>query len=423
MQQHGQSHWKAFTAAWLGWAFDGLDGYLYVMVAEAFVTQLLVNEHGAGNVTSSMFVEKASIIQALFLVGWAVGGAVFGRMGDRLGRTRVLTLTVLTYAIFTGLSFFSEVWWHLAVFRFIAALGIGGEWAAGSALVAETLPAKHRAWGSAVLQAGYQVGMIAAILTSRAFAGMDPKWVFVVGVAPALLTVWIRKAVPEPEVWREHAATNRPPSIGSLFSPELWKTTVLTTVLTSLALTGVWAFLFFGPQATRQIPEVAAMAPKERSQFAADVTLVWVGVSIVANFVATYAARLWGYRAAFTLFMIGSAIVSLVLMRDGLTRENVWWKLSAVAFFQLGMFALFPLYIPRLFPVMVRTLGAGFSYNVGRLVSAVGTIVAGELSRAVHGPVNALWWVGMLWIPGVFVALVARTPAEDQVRRADETRA
>jgi hypothetical protein len=121
--------------------------------------------------------------------------------------------------------------------------------------------------------------------------------------------------------------------------------------------------------------------------------------------------------------MIGSAIVSLVLMRDGLTRENVWWKLSAVAFFQLGMFALFPLYIPRLFPVMVRTLGSGFSYNVGRLVSAVGTIVAGELSRAVHGPVNALWWVGMLWIPGVFVALVARTPAEDQVRRADETQA
>lgn len=412
MSEH-PNHWKSYTAAWLGWAFDGLDGYLYVMVAERFVTQLLVRQHAPDPVTPAMVIETSSIIQALFLVGWAVGGALFGRLGDRLGRSRTLMLTVLTYAIFTGMTFFSETWWHLAFFRFIAALGIGGEWAAGSALVAETLPARHRAWGSAFLQAGYQFGMIAAILTSRAFAGVDPKWVFVVGVAPAFLTLWIRWAVPEPKVWREQAATRPPPSIASLFGPHLWKTTVLTTILTSIALTGVWAFLFFGPQATRQIPEVAAMAPTQRSQFAADVTLVWVGVSIVANFVATFFAKLLGYRAAFALFMVGSAIASLALFADPLTKESVWWKLSIVAFFQMGMFAMFPLYIPRLFPVLVRTLGAGFSYNVGRLVSAVGTVVAGEISRAAHGPINALWYVGLLWIPGILVALVARTPPDD----------
>src|SRR5437870_7035019 len=126
--------WKSGIAAWLGWLFDGLDMHLYVMVATPFVAELL----GGLSETDPKVGEYGSWIQAAFLFGWALGGSFFGRVGDRLGRSRTLMLTILTYAIFTGLSFFAQTWWQLFIFRFLAALGIGGEWAAGSSLLAAT---------------------------------------------------------------------------------------------------------------------------------------------------------------------------------------------------------------------------------------------------------------------------------------------
>ncbi len=131
--------WKSGLAAWLGWLFDGLDMHLYTLVALPFVAELI------GSTTSDPRVGTyGSLVQASFLVGWALGGAFFGRIGDRLGRSRALVLTILTYAVFTGLSFFAQAWWHLLIFRFLAALGIGGEWAVGAALLSETWPKRWR---------------------------------------------------------------------------------------------------------------------------------------------------------------------------------------------------------------------------------------------------------------------------------------
>src|SRR3954451_16219929 len=132
--------WKSGLAAWLGWLFDGLDMHLYVLVAAPFVTELL-------NVSSQKDPQVgyySSWIQAAFLIGWALGGAFFGRIADKMGRSRALMLTILTYALFTGLSFFARTWWHLLLFRFLAALGIGGEWAVGASLLAETWPRRWR---------------------------------------------------------------------------------------------------------------------------------------------------------------------------------------------------------------------------------------------------------------------------------------
>ena len=127
--------WKSGAAAWLGWLFDGLDMTLYTLVAVPFVAELLdVNKKDPS------VGYYSSWIQAGFLVGWALGGSLFGRLGDRLGRSRALVLTILTYALFTGLSFFAQTWWQLLIFRFLAALGIGGEWAVGAALISETWP-------------------------------------------------------------------------------------------------------------------------------------------------------------------------------------------------------------------------------------------------------------------------------------------
>ena len=151
--------WKSGVAAWLGWIFDGLDMHIYTLVYAQFVAELL----GGLSTKDPSVGRHASIIQAGFLLGWALGGGFFGRIGDRLGRCRALSLTILTYAAFTGLSFFAQTWWHLLICRFLAALGIGGEWAVGASLLSETWPRSWRPWIAAVLQSGVNVGVILAV--------------------------------------------------------------------------------------------------------------------------------------------------------------------------------------------------------------------------------------------------------------------
>src|SRR6516164_8931554 len=191
--------WKTGLAAWLGWLFDGLDMHLYVLVAAPFVAELL----GAGSEKDPLVGYYSSWIQAAFLIGWALGGGLFGRISDRLGRSRALMLTILTYALFTGLSYFAQTWWQLLLFRFLAALGIGGEWAVGASLLSETWPRRWRPWMAAVLQTGVNLGVMLAALANFLLADFPKRSVFLVGILPALLVLWIRRAVPEPEEWRQ----------------------------------------------------------------------------------------------------------------------------------------------------------------------------------------------------------------------------
>lgn len=410
---------RPLLAAWLGWCFDGLDGYLYVMVAGPFVARLVANEHGvelaalkASKELTGEAATKAAIIQAVFLVGWALGGAAFGRLGDRLGRSRTLTYTIVTYAIFTGLGFFATRWWHLLLFRFLAALGIGGEWAAGSALVSETLDRRHRAWASALLQSAYITGCIAAALTSGLFS--DPKWVFLVGVLPALVTLWIRKAVPEPEEWERAAKDQPPPKVSALFAPGMARTTVLLLVFISLALTTVWAFLYYSPQLVKAMPEAAGWDDAKVQQVKVWVTVAYLGVNLVGNFFATYLARAVGYRWGFFV-MTACALVSVLWgYRTPPTYQSIWLVTGLEAFFGLGLFAMFPLYVPTLFPTLLRTLGSGVVYNVGRLAAAGGTLATGWLTAQAGGPAQAVWFVGLLYAPMLVVCVLLPEPACDR---------
>lgn len=419
----GKTPWRALTAAWLGWCFDGLDGYLYIMVAMPFLQELVAKAEGVSVAAvradpglSARATEQAAAIQAVFFVGWALGGAVFGRLGDRLGRARTLTLTIVTYAAFTGLSFFATSWWHLLIFRFLAALGIGGEWAAGSALVSETLHSKHRAWASALLQSGYMVGCILAALTAGWMAHLEPRWVFLVGVLPAVLTIWIRKAVPEPEQWQKAAGRETPPPVGAIFSKRLRVTTVMTIALTGIALTTVWSFLYFVPQAVQRMPEVKSWSPAEVRRLTTNVAVAYFVVNIAGNFFATYLAKAVGYRKAFAGLFAASLACFMLLYREPLTLGNVYWVTGVTAFFSLGLFGLFPLYIPPLFPTLVRTLGAGFTYNAGRLMSALGAFFGGIIAVEAGGPHRAIFWTGLLYVPGLLVGGLCPVP-----RHEDET--
>jgi predicted MFS family arabinose efflux permease len=371
--------WKSGIAAWLGWTFDGLELHLYTLVAAPLVVQLL----GVASAADPAVKEKSAYIQAAFLIGWAVGGAFFGRLGDLLGRSRALALTVLTYALCTGLCAFSQTWWQLMIFRFIAALGIGGEWAVGSALLAETWPRAWRPWLAAILQSGVNLGILFAAavvwLLSQLPHPPAERYVFLLGVLPALLVFWIRRHVPEPEPWQK-AATTPKPGVRELFRGPLARTTWHTMVVCALSLSAWWLFIFWQSQHLRKVLAAAGAPDAEAGRLIPAAFFVMVAVSIVGNYFAGWLAMKLGNRRAIALMfwaLFGTMFGAFIVPRG--FGELAWCWIPLVGFFS-GVFGLFTMYLPPLFPVLLRTTGAGFCYNIGRLAAALASVVFGWLA-------------------------------------------
>ncbi len=403
------SQWKSGLAAWLGWLFDGLDMHLYTLVAAPFVAELLDVSQQDPSVGW-----YSSIIQASFLVGWALGGGFFGRIGDRMGRSRALVLTILTYAAFTGLSFFAQTWWHLLIFRFLAALGIGGEWAVGAALLSETWPRTWRPWLAAVLQTAVNCGVLLSSVAAYFMSGLPNRYVFLVGIAPALVTLWIRRAVPETEQWHEakRQQGNEDPGVLDLFRGEVKRITLLTITVCALALTAHWAFNFWYLQQLRRLPEVASWTDAERNQLVSQAMMVVMISSIVGNFLAAGLARKLGYRTSIGLLCLtyfGSMTAAYYTPRD---HEQLWFFLPLMGA-SSGLFALFTMYMPPLFPTLLRTTGAGFCYNIGRIAAALGTVFFGLFSQ-VNDYRPVLLYSGFLFIPAALAAAFLPEPPDER---------
>jgi len=393
--------WRAGIAAWLGWLFDGLDMHLYVLVAAPFVMELI----GATSEKDPAVGYYSSWIQAAFMIGWALGGGFFGRIGDRLGRSRALMLTISTYAAFTGLSFFAQTWWQLLVFRFLAALGIGGEWAVGATLLSETWPRHWRPWMAAVLQTAVNIGVLLAGLVVF-LIGHSPRYVFLAGVAPALLVLWIRKAVPESEQWekdKERTAEDAPQFI-ELFRGSLRRTTLLTLSVCGLSLTAHWAFLFWYVQHLRNLPDVSAWTDDQKSQLVVRMYWLVIGTSIFGNFFAAWLARWLKYRRAIALLCLGYGLSMVVTFGVPRSHDELWLGFTAIGICQ-GVFALFTMYLPPLFPTLLRTTGAGFCYNISRIAAGLGTVAFG-LSAPNGDHRLALLYAGLLFFPAAAIAWV-----------------
>ncbi len=375
------AQWKAGIAAWLGWFFDGLELHLYTLVATPFVVHLLAVSSAADPAVQ----KKSAFIQAAFLVGWALGGAIFGRLGDLLGRSRALSLTVLTYAICTGLCAASQTWWQLMIFRFVSALGIGGEWAVGASLIAETWPKSWRPWLAAVLQTAVNIGILfaAAAVAGLAVLPHPPseRYVFLIGIVPALLVFWIRRHVPEPAAWRKaQAATTARPRVRDLFHGAVARTTWNTTIVCALSLSAWWLFLFWNTQHLRRLLAAAGVDPASATRQVSAAFFVMIFVSIGGNYVAGGLARALGHRRAIILLFLGlfGAMAGAFAVPRGFG-ELAWFWVPLTGLFS-GVFGLFTMYLPPLFPTLLRTTGAGFCYNVGRLAAAAASIVFGWLA-------------------------------------------
>lgn len=408
LSQISGAQWKSGIAAWLGWMFDGLDQHIYTLAGAPFVAELV---HVA-NTRLDPVPRYGSYIQAAFLVGWALGGGFFGRLGDHLGRARALSLTILTFAVFTGLSFFAHTWWQLMIFRFLAALGIGGEWAVGSSLLSETWPRKWRPWLAAVLQTGVNIGVMIACLLYFCMAGLGPRPIFLVGVAPAFLVWWIRKSVPESHQWTQAKASNKEaqPGLRDLFRGKIAGITLRTIVVCACTLTAWWAFMFWNPQHLRNLPETSGWALEAREKLVSTTFFTLIALSCVGNFVAGALARKLGYRFAIAIMCAGFFLAMMGTYYKPRTLAELKLWLPWVGFFS-GVLGLFTMFLPPLFPVLLRTTGAGFSYNVGRIAAAAGTIFFGLFTK-VGDFRTALFWASFLFLPAMIVALTMSEPRD-----------
>lgn len=393
--------WRAAVAAWLGWLFDGLDMHLYTLVALPFVAQLLHTSQ-----QDPMVGRYSSIIQAAFLVGWALGGGFFGRIGDRIGRTRALMLTILTYAVFTGLSYFAQTWWHLFIFRFLAALGIGGEWAVGASLLAETWPRRWRPWMAAVLQSSGNCGIFLAGLAYYLLVWMalQNRAIFLVGVLPALMVFWIRRSVPESGEWSSAKShlERKPPGTAALFHKDIRRTTFLTIAVCSLSLTAHWALMFWYPQHLRHLAANAGCSAAQVDRLVSISLMLNMIGSITGNFLAAWVAYRIGFRRAITwgCVVYCGCMTACYGMPRGYQGLLVFLTILGGC---AGFFALFTMYLPPLFPTLLRTTGAGLCYNIGRIVAAFGTIFFGLFSQ-VGNYRMALLYAGFLFLPAAAVA-------------------
>jgi MFS family permease len=344
------------------------------------------------------------LILACKLLAWGLGGIVFGVAADRIGRAKTMMITVSIYSAFTGFSGLAQTWWQLALLQAIAGLGIGGEWAAGAALVAETWPERTRPRALQVMQMCFGLGFLAAALLALAIGPFGWRWVLAAGAFPAALTLFIRRFVPEPVRWVERrrfqpdAAPGETSDVArtllSIFAPGIRRRTIVGLLAVSAMMIGGWATGALLPIWIHQL------VPSDHTTSAEIVTgQSFMLMSIGGLF--GYLALIWltesiGRRWSYFLFVFGSALTTVLLFTGISTLAGLLPFMMVYGFFAVGGFGVFATYLPELFPTHIRATGQGFCWNAARVLTAAGPFVSGFLATA----------FGSLSKAGVAVAVV-----------------
>jgi MFS family permease len=391
-------HWFVFIVAALGWLFDCMDQRIFMVSRQAALTELLGYEYKGGNLvrrggetmTDDERTEAGTTIAwysglatAIFMIGWATGGLIFGIMGDRWGRARTMLLTILIYSMFTGLTALSTSWWDFMLYRFLTGMGVGGEFAAGVALLAEVMPAAARPYTLGSLQALSAVGNIAGSLLSW---GMGWRMLFVVGIIPAIMVVLVRRGLEEPESWKKARAEQEGDtdahkaemgSIREMLSDPRWRYHTIIGVLLALAgVIGLWGVGFW----TFELVRLALREHGDVSGADLQRVVAWgtalqdVGACIGMLVFSAMAARM-GRRFAFGIAYILALAATLFVFGTLRKESDVYWMLPLLGFCNLMVFGGFAIYFPELYPTRLRSTGTGFCYNVARYISAVGPFV------------------------------------------------
>ena len=408
--------WVVLLAAWLGWGFDVFDGLLFNYVAPNCVPSLLGLAIGSPEAKVAT-LRWTGLLSSLLLLGWAAGGILFGRLTDRLGRTRTLMLTMTVYAAGTALCAVAPNVWVLMLFRLVASLGIGGEWAAGASMVAEVVPEKRRVEAGALLYTSAPMGLFLAGFVNYQIAGRwlrdSPetswRWVFLAGLLPAAVALVFRLFVREPERWRR-AAAEAPAAIAELFDRRHRALTRSGFLMALTALITWWSCNAFIPVVASGLAQTAAaaqgldrhatLALVENWKALATTRFNWGG--LLGTLLTVPAAKLLGRRTMFGLYFAFSAAAIFATFGLDLAPEarlSMYFWIGLTVF---GVFGSFTYYLPELFPTRLRGTGAGFTYNVGRIVAAAGPIVVGTIAaRGPDATLQALFLVGLVPLAGL----------------------
>jgi MFS family permease len=400
--------WMVLLVAWLGWVFDSMDATIYTLVLRPALNDLLSAQSG-GPVSQETVLWHGGIIFSIFLIGWAVGGILFGVLADRFGRTRTLIVTILFYALFTGMAALSATWWQLALYRFFTALGIGGEWAAGAALVAEVWPEDKRAKAAGILQSAWAAGFFLAATIMLVLRNQSWRWVFVVGIAPALVALLVRACVEEPERWvRSHlqecqSRGRRPARLAALFKPERLRATLVGSGLAFVAVFGLWGATNWTPELVRSLPALKGLNPGALTS-----RVSWAAMMLNVGALAGYLtfgplADRFGRRPIFALMCAGSLLMLPVTFLTPRSYGHVLLLLPLLGFFNNGIFSGFPIYLPELYPTAIRATGAGFCFNVGRVLASAGPFLTGSLVTALGGFGRAASAIALIYLLGLLI--------------------
>ncbi len=424
--------WYVLLAASLGWLFDTMDQQFFALARTPALLDLTGFESGGEEIK-----RYGGYATAIFIVGWASGGLIFGVLGDRFGRVKVMAATILVYSVFTGLSAISTSFWDFAVFRFLTGLGVGGEFAVGVSLIAEVMPARSRPFALGLLQALSAVGNVTAAginyllgymqreeLAPGLFELVEPwQIMFLIGALPALLVVFILLGLREPDAWKKAVSQegelgdDKPKKeVGSykaLFGESPWRRhAIVGFMLAFSGVVGLWGIGFFYPELTGEVfsvnlePAVRAELTEQGlvgdeleasidSQVSARVTELRGIAGIMFNLGAffgissfTYLTAFVGRRPAFLMALIAAMLstMSTFFFLDEIWHIYLLYPL--MGFCQLSLFGGYAIYFPELFPTRLRSTGTSFCYNVGRYVAAAGVLGFGTIAAGLQSSLS-----------------------------------
>jgi MFS family permease len=420
--------WFVVTMAAVGWMFDTMAQQLFNLARVPAIRDLLGSQASAADVA-----RQAGAATMVFMIGWGLGGVLFGVLGDRLGRARTMILTILCYTLFTGLSLLSTGVLDFNVYRFLCGLGVGGQFAVGVALVAEVVPERARPYALGMVQACSAIGNMIAALTVIWLGQMQQagtiahawRWEFLAGAVPAPLALLVLKKLREPEQWLKARAEKKPlGSFGDLFRNPRWRRNSLVGVALAFAgVVGLWGIGFFSYDLFRPVLEKTFRAQGVTGAALAGKTTMWLGVcSLLQNGGSffgvhgfTWLTQRTGRKPAFAVSFLAAMGMTAFTFWKLNTLADMFWMIPLMGFTQLALFGGYAIYLPELFPTRLRSTGTSFCYNVGRIVAAGGPLTLGLLtSNVFHGP-DAMRYAGITMC-SVFLVGLAALPFAPETR-------
>lgn len=407
-----RDHWFVFMVASLAWLFDCLDQQIFNLARDGAMEALVPDR--------KLATEYGPYTTSVFLVGWAVGGLLFGALGDKYGRAKMLMGTILLYSVSTGLSSLSTGFFDFCVYRFITGLGVGGVFGLAVALVADTVPDRSRAPALGLLQslstwgnvtAGL-IGMGVGLLAARhllPFGLAHWQAMFLIGALPAFLCVFVMHRVKEPQKWIDARAAGEKRGIkfgsyASLLRHPRWsKHAWLGLIGCSAGIIGLWGIGNFHPKIVGDIVEKTFTAQGLGAAEIADKKAYWRSVGLLLQNAGGFfgmlalakVAQTWGRRPAFALALLLSFSMTLLVFRFMRELEDMYWMLPLMGFGQLSVFAVYAVYLPELFPTSLRSTGTSFCYNVGRLLAATAPFTISQITKRLGGNIEGFRTAGM----------------------------